>query len=238
MRQRHRRGQGVFKGLGTFAPAFGMIGTLIGLVQMLQNLDDPSSIGPAMAVALLTTFYGAVLANVIFLPPGDQARGAQQRGGQRHGVDGRGNHGHPQRRAPDHRQGKAQLFPGPGPARAELAGDRSHGSQESGAPAASQEKVRASVRRRIAPVDGNIRGHDEPFALFLRVASVLCQHGHSDFQDPHGLDPECLRCAGQAQGGAVRRVLALPVRAQGRRTLAGEQADPRTGPADEGPGGQ
>ncbi len=68
MKQRHRRGQEVFKGLGTFAPAFGMIGTLVGLVQMLQNLDDPSSIGPAMAVALLTTFYGAVLANVFFLP--------------------------------------------------------------------------------------------------------------------------------------------------------------------------
>ncbi len=68
MKERHRQGQGVFKGLGMMAPAFGMIGTLIGLVNMLQNLDDPSSIGPAMAVALLTTFYGAVLANVAFLP--------------------------------------------------------------------------------------------------------------------------------------------------------------------------
>ncbi|SKA69917.1 motility protein A [Desulfobaculum bizertense] len=68
MKQRHRQGQGVFKGMGTMAPAFGMIGTLIGLVKMLQNLSDPSSIGPAMAVALLTTFYGAVLANVAFLP--------------------------------------------------------------------------------------------------------------------------------------------------------------------------
>ncbi|WP_243546417.1 motility protein A [Pseudodesulfovibrio tunisiensis] len=68
MKQRHRAGQGVFKGMGTMAPAFGMIGTLIGLVNMLQNLSDPSSIGPAMAVALLTTFYGAVLANVVFLP--------------------------------------------------------------------------------------------------------------------------------------------------------------------------
>ena len=68
MRQRHFQGQGVFKGMGGTAPAFGMIGTLIGLVQMLQNLSDPSSIGPAMAVALLTTMYGAVLANVVFLP--------------------------------------------------------------------------------------------------------------------------------------------------------------------------
>lgn len=68
MRKRHIKNQGVFKGMGAMAPAFGMIGTLIGLVQMLQNLSDPSSIGPAMAVALLTTFYGAILANVIFLP--------------------------------------------------------------------------------------------------------------------------------------------------------------------------
>lgn len=68
MQRRHFQGQGVFKGMGTMSPAFGMIGTLVGLVKMLQNLSDPSSIGPAMAVALLTTFYGAVLANVVFLP--------------------------------------------------------------------------------------------------------------------------------------------------------------------------
>lgn len=53
---------------GEFAPAWGMIGTLIGLVLMLNNLDDPSSIGPSMAVAIITTFYGAVLANLVFLP--------------------------------------------------------------------------------------------------------------------------------------------------------------------------
>ncbi|HDD43479.1 MAG TPA: motility protein A, partial [Candidatus Desulfofervidus auxilii] len=52
----------------SYAPAFGMIGTLIGLVQMLAKLDDPSNIGPAMAVALITTFYGALLANAVFLP--------------------------------------------------------------------------------------------------------------------------------------------------------------------------
>jgi chemotaxis protein MotA len=68
MKQRHKTGSKLLKSFGTFAPAFGMIGTLIGLVQMLQTLDDPSSIGPAMAVALLTTFYGAVMANLIFLP--------------------------------------------------------------------------------------------------------------------------------------------------------------------------
>lgn len=53
---------------GMYAPAFGMVGTLIGLIQMLQNLSDPSAIGPAMAVAMITTFYGAFLANAIFLP--------------------------------------------------------------------------------------------------------------------------------------------------------------------------
>lgn len=66
--QRHLRSASVLKKLGEFAPAMGLIGTLIGLVQMLGNLDDPGTIGPSMAVALLTTFYGAVLANMVFLP--------------------------------------------------------------------------------------------------------------------------------------------------------------------------
>lgn len=65
---RHSEGKSIYEQLGSLAPAFGMVGTLIGLVQMLQNLSDPSSIGPAMAVALLTTFYGSLLANLIFLP--------------------------------------------------------------------------------------------------------------------------------------------------------------------------
>ncbi len=66
--ERHKDGSGFYEDLGAFAPAMGMIGTLIGLVQMLQKLDDPSAIGPAMAVALLTTLYGAVIANVFALP--------------------------------------------------------------------------------------------------------------------------------------------------------------------------
>ena len=70
--QRHTIGQNVFKGMGDAAPAFGMIGTLIGLVQMLASMDDPASIGPAMAVALLTTLYGAVMANFLFLPLADK----------------------------------------------------------------------------------------------------------------------------------------------------------------------
>ncbi len=68
MEERHQIGAGIFSTMANYAPAFGMIGTLIGLVQMLRNLQDPSSIGASMAVALITTFYGAVMANLIFLP--------------------------------------------------------------------------------------------------------------------------------------------------------------------------
>ncbi|MBN2644255.1 MAG: MotA/TolQ/ExbB proton channel family protein [Desulfuromonadaceae bacterium] len=66
--ERHESGAEIFTTMAAYAPAMGMIGTLIGLVQMLQNMSDPSSIGPAMAVALLTTFYGAVAANILFTP--------------------------------------------------------------------------------------------------------------------------------------------------------------------------
>jgi chemotaxis protein MotA len=68
MAARHRRGASILDGVAEIAPAFGMIGTLIGLVQMLATMDDPSSIGPSMAVALLTTLYGALIANVVCIP--------------------------------------------------------------------------------------------------------------------------------------------------------------------------
>jgi len=68
MQYRHQIGAGVYKTWGSFAPAFGMIGTLIGLIQMLVQLDDPSALGPGMAVALITTFYGVILANLVLLP--------------------------------------------------------------------------------------------------------------------------------------------------------------------------
>jgi chemotaxis protein MotA len=58
----------MLESIGDMGPAYGMIGTLIGLVQMLQNLSDPSAIGPAMAIALLTTFYGALIANTFAIP--------------------------------------------------------------------------------------------------------------------------------------------------------------------------
>ncbi|TCP61398.1 chemotaxis protein MotA [Rhodovulum bhavnagarense] len=68
MKRRHGEYQAVLKGWIDIAPAMGMIGTLIGLVQMLGNMEDPKAIGPAMAVALLTTLYGAFIANIVFLP--------------------------------------------------------------------------------------------------------------------------------------------------------------------------
>ncbi len=69
---RHEIGSKIFSSLGDSAPAFGMVGTLVGLVQMLANMDDPASIGPAMAVALLTTLYGSLIANLIALPIADK----------------------------------------------------------------------------------------------------------------------------------------------------------------------
>jgi len=70
--ERHSWGAKVFSATADVAPAMGMIGTLIGLVQMLSNMSDPKSIGPAMAVALLTTLYGAMLANMVAMPIADK----------------------------------------------------------------------------------------------------------------------------------------------------------------------
>ncbi|MEX2673580.1 MAG: motility protein A [Phycisphaeraceae bacterium] len=66
--ERHENGKGVFDSVGRYAPAFGMIGTLIGLVTMLANMESPDQIGAGMAVALLTTLYGVIFANVVALP--------------------------------------------------------------------------------------------------------------------------------------------------------------------------
>ncbi|MEX2257871.1 MAG: flagellar motor protein PomA [Woeseia sp.] len=70
--RRHSDGQDIFKAIGDVGPAMGMIGTLIGLVQMLSHMDNPEQIGPAMAIALLTTLYGAILANMVALPIADK----------------------------------------------------------------------------------------------------------------------------------------------------------------------
>jgi chemotaxis protein MotA len=78
--ERHDSGRGMLEALGKYAPAFGMIGTLIGLVAMLANMDDPTKIGAGMAAALITTLYGAILANIVFLPMADKlaARSAEE----------------------------------------------------------------------------------------------------------------------------------------------------------------
>ncbi|MGG3738149.1 flagellar motor protein MotP [Aeribacillus pallidus] len=68
LEERHRKGRSILEKAGEYAPSWGMIGTLVGLVLMLKNLNDPSTLGPNMAVALLTTFYGSLLANLVFLP--------------------------------------------------------------------------------------------------------------------------------------------------------------------------
>jgi len=68
IQERHAQGQDVINSMASFAPAYGMIGTLIGLINMLKNLNDSAALGPGMAVALITTFYGVVLANLVFTP--------------------------------------------------------------------------------------------------------------------------------------------------------------------------
>ncbi len=68
LKRRHIIVQDIFRKMGTYAPAFGMLGTLIGLVKMLSGMQNPESIGPAMAVAILTTFYGSLLSSLFFLP--------------------------------------------------------------------------------------------------------------------------------------------------------------------------
>ncbi|NNJ27660.1 Chemotaxis protein PomA [Planctomycetes bacterium LzC2] len=69
---RHKTGKGLMETLGRYAPAFGMIGTLMGLIIMLGNMDDPEAIGPGMAVALITTLYGAIVSNLFCLPFADK----------------------------------------------------------------------------------------------------------------------------------------------------------------------
>ena len=70
--QRHKAGKNLMDSMGRYAPAYGMIGTLLGLIIMLGNMSDPDSIGPGMAVALITTLYGAIFSNLLFLPIADK----------------------------------------------------------------------------------------------------------------------------------------------------------------------
>lgn len=77
--ERHKDKIGFWDGLGAMGPAWGMIGTLIGLINMLKLLDDPSSIGPNMAVALITTLYGSLIANWICIPVATKLRAKNQK---------------------------------------------------------------------------------------------------------------------------------------------------------------
>jgi chemotaxis protein MotA len=78
IQDRHEKGGEILIAMGSYAPALGMIGTLIGLVQMLQTMDDPSTIGPAMAIALLTTLYGALTANLLCIPMAGKLKNRSQ----------------------------------------------------------------------------------------------------------------------------------------------------------------
>lgn len=68
LEERHREGQAIFETMGSMSPAYGLLGTIIGLINMLGQIDNPEAVGPGMATALVTTFYGSVLANFLFLP--------------------------------------------------------------------------------------------------------------------------------------------------------------------------
>ena len=78
LEERHQKTQGIFKTMASLSPAYGMIGTLIGLIQMLTQLDDPSNIGAGMGVALITTLYGTILANLFFTPMAGKLQIASQ----------------------------------------------------------------------------------------------------------------------------------------------------------------
>ena len=75
MQERHGLKIGLVNSWATLAPGLGMLGTVIGLIAMMKNLDDPSSIGPNMAVALITTLYGSILANILFIPIAGKLKG-------------------------------------------------------------------------------------------------------------------------------------------------------------------
>ena len=108
---RHQEGKKMLELIGRCGPAFGMIATLLGLILMLGNLSDPDSIGPSMAVALIGTLYGAVMANLICIPLAREAGLPQPRG-----ADGQGDHpprgaGHPVGRQPADRPAEADHVP-------------------------------------------------------------------------------------------------------------------------------
>jgi len=132
METRHESGAAIFAAMGTYAPALGLIGTVIGLVQMLKRMNDPSTIGPAMSVALITTFYGALLSSTgqSRLPAsGGQAASPLASGNPAHG-DATGRHPrHRQGREPSHHPREAGQLPDPGRTPRRVGG-RQHGTSD------------------------------------------------------------------------------------------------------------
>lgn len=100
----------VLESAGAYAPAFGMIGTLIGLIQMLKSLNNPETLGPSMAVALITTLYGAVLANGVFLPMAEKIKREEIFWFWKKNDTG-GCSFYPGRREPEDPRGKTQIVP-------------------------------------------------------------------------------------------------------------------------------
>ena len=126
-------GHKIFKAFGEAAPGMGMVGTLIGLVSMFGHMDDPKKIGPGMAIALLTTLYGAVLSNVVFLPIADKlANRAEEEGTNRTPHD-RSAGDDPRRQEPRHHPRRAlelSAAPHRGASCSEAAGSRLDGAKK------------------------------------------------------------------------------------------------------------
>ena len=111
IQERHKLGSEIFTTLGTFAPALGMIGTLIGLVQMLKTMDDPSSIGPSMAVALSHHLLWAILANLFCLPVAGKLKTRSNQEVHDEGTDDRGDHRHRQGGQPENHRAETECLP-------------------------------------------------------------------------------------------------------------------------------
>ena len=178
--ERLEEAEKVYRALGDAAPAFGMIGTLIGLVQMLSTMDDPATIGPSMAIALLTTLYGALIASLMALPIADKLQGKIQTeyvnlslGDRGHSADPDKAEPGPDRRVPERlrasgtasgaRRGRRGRLGRP--ARTREVDDRHHGP-----------KGKGRTRRRPG-LDGHLRGPHVPSCVLLRPDHLFLDHG-------------------------------------------------------------
>ena len=109
MMARHAAGAAPFEKAGGFAPTMGIIGTVMGLVHVLQNLAAPATLGPSISAAFIATLMGVGAANVVFLPVGQSAEGAVLRGGRAAHADARRDPLRPGRRQPAGRRRQADL---------------------------------------------------------------------------------------------------------------------------------